>query len=172
MAWMTACRKARAWQRQFRVLSSLDFLCYDSTLPAISCLQIQRFHSSNTSSLPVAAVAAVAAAQGGSAASASPTKRGRKKRGKFDEIGFLEAETRIFDMSLGTEEDLIDGEIEIEGTRDSSDSSQPIISSELKTEYNERLAGLDKRRKRIPLMEGEVRFFFIFLYFHSSPLLL
>ncbi|KAG7672345.1 hypothetical protein NADE_001842 [Nannochloris sp. 'desiccata'] len=152
MACLTACRKARAWQRQVRAICSINSLCYDITLPAVSWLQAQRFYSTDTSPL---ATAAVSAADVHSAASAPSSKRSRPKRVKLDENELLEAAKRIFDMSLGTEKDLIDGEVEGDGAGNSSDSSQPVISSELIEEHHDMLAAMDKRRERNPLMAGE-----------------
>jgi hypothetical protein len=167
MACLTACRKARAWKRQLRGISFIDSLCYDSTLPAVSWLQVQRFQSTNTSPL---AVAAVVAADVQPAASAPTTKRSRPKHDKLDENELLEAAKRIFDISLGTEKDLTGGEVERDGVGYSSDSSQPVISSEVMEEHHELLAAMDKRRERNPLMAGEVSFFFCILLY--SPLLL
>jgi len=157
MACITACRKARAWQRQLRALSSFKSLRYDITSSTVFELPTQRFNSTSTSSLPVAAIAT---ADVQPAASAPTRKRSQQKNSKLDKIELLEAAQRIFDMSLGSEEDLNGGEVETDGAGVSSGSSQPVMSSKLVDEYNDMMEALDKKREKIPLMAGEVTLIF------------
>jgi hypothetical protein len=154
MAFLTACRKARAWQRQLQALASINSLQFYSTSSAIAWAHPERFYSTASSPLGVAA----------DVQPASDIPPGRKrvsyKRHKLDENELLDAAKRIFDMTVGTEKDFIDGdavEAEADANIDSEQPDQPPISSELLEEHRDILTAIDKKRERTPLFVGEVR---------------
>jgi hypothetical protein len=154
MAFLTACRKAHAWQRHLRTLPSIHSLQYDNSSPSSAWLQIQRFYSATTS--PLAEAADVQPA-----ASARESKR-RKALNQAQKVEdeALESAKRIFGMAFNAEKDSIDGEVEPIDAADSSSSSgtepQTVVSAEILVHHQETLAKLDKKRGKLPLYFREV----------------
>jgi hypothetical protein len=155
MTFLTACRKAHAWQRHLRTLSSIHSLQCDKSSPSSAWLQIQRFYSATTSPL-------TAAADVQPAASARESKR-RKALNQAQKVEdeALESAKRIFGMAFNAEKDSIDGdEFEPSDAADSSSSSgtepQTVVSAEILVHHQETLAKLDKKRGKNPLYFREV----------------
>jgi hypothetical protein len=172
MAFLTACRKARAWQQQLRTLASLHSLQNDPTSPAISWVYAQRFHSTTTT--PSMAAAAAVATEVPVVQPPKPAGKYRRfpKRQKLDHDDILGTATRVFNMSLGTEKGFIDdGSGEEEEARDVTTDAEPrpVISPELLEEHEERLKAMDKKRAKYPLMAGRVSFnMFVFISFSTA----